>query len=82
MIAVYGPYTYKLTFCDEFTEYKPKSVQGLLFANTYAEAIEKLTNYYGDENIISIDSLIAYEENELLEIKDEYDFNTLVENLS
>ena len=81
MTAIYGPYTYKLTYCDEFTDYKSVAAKGILFANSYVEAVNHLIDYYGDNNIISIDSLIGYEENNLLEIKEDSTFNAILKEL-
>ena len=61
------PTFYKVNFWDGAQLVK---TQGMLFASTYTEAMEKLTNYYGDADINAIEITMA-EENYLFEIKDQ-----------
>lgn len=61
------PTFYKVNFWDGERMVK---TQGMLFASTYTEAMEKLTNYYGDADINAIEITMA-EENYLFETKDQ-----------
>lgn len=60
------PAFYKVSFWDGE---RVKQTQGILFAATFMEATEKLTNYYGDADIDSLEILMT-EENYLLEMND------------
>ena len=61
------PTFYKVNFWDGEQMVK---MQGMLFASTYAEAMEKLTYYYGDADINAIEITMA-EENYLFETMDQ-----------
>ena len=40
---------------DEYNNFKSFYHSGILYADTYVEVIEKLTEYYKEENIVSIE---------------------------
>lgn len=61
------PTFYKVSFWDGEQMVR---AQGLIFASTYVEAMEKLTNYYGDTDINAIEITMA-EENYLFETMDQ-----------
>lgn len=60
------PAFYKVSFWDGE---KVIQTQGILFAATFMEATEKLTSYYGDADIDSLEILMT-DENYLLEMND------------
>lgn len=61
------PVFYKVSFWDGE---KTMQTQGLLFSATFVEATEKITSYYGDTDIDSLEIFMT-EENYLLEIEDQ-----------
>lgn len=59
-------------------QYKEVVRNGVVPANTYVEAIQKIVNYYGDDNIVDIMCLKAVFEGDVFEFenaKNEPDFN-------
>ena len=58
--------------------YKEVIRNGVVPANTYVEAIQKIVNYYGDDNIVDIMRLKAVFEGDVFEFENaenEPDFN-------
>ena len=59
-------------------QYKEVIRNGVVPANTYIEAIQKIVNYYGDDNIVDITRLKAIFEGDVFEFEnaeEEPDFN-------
>ena len=52
---------YQIELCSAFTDYKIVTEEGLLVANTWTEAIERLIGYYGEEELSVIRYLEAFE---------------------
>lgn len=44
---------------DEYNDQKPFYHSGIIYADTYAEAIEKLALYYREDDIISIEQCVC-----------------------
>lgn len=44
---------------DEYNDQKPFHHSGIIYANTYAEMMEKLASYYSEDNIISIEQCVC-----------------------
>ena len=59
-------------------QYKEAIRNGLIPASTYMEAMQRLVNYYGDENIVNIMQLAAALEGDVFEFEnadEDPDFN-------
>lgn len=59
-------------------QYKEVIRNGVVPANTYVEAIQKIVNYYGDDNIVNIMQLTAALEGDVFEFEnanEDFDFN-------
>lgn len=48
------PFTYKVEYCDE-VDYKINMKYGLLYAETYSDAMNQLSDYYGEQSLTHID---------------------------
>ena len=67
-------YSYEVKFYDEIDD-KTKTARGILFANGFSDAVEKLEDYYGSRQIEEIIHLCALCETEVLELsKDTIDY--------
>ena len=44
---------------DEYNDQKPFYHSGIIYANTYAEVMEKLASYYREDDIISIEQCVC-----------------------
>lgn len=53
------PYVFQIEFFPDDEKMKTRKESGLVYADTYAEAVEKITEYYGEEAIVSICSVTA-----------------------
>ena len=56
------------TYCLEYINYEhePKTEWGLLHAESYVEAIELITNHYGEEDIEEITYLAPFTDNSVV----------------
>lgn len=49
-------YVFKINIAgDEYNNFKSFYHSGILYADTYVEVVEKLSEYYKEENIVSIE---------------------------
>ena len=62
------PYVYQIQFMPEHDEgnYKVRKESGIVYADTYADAVEKLTEYYGEESICSFCEITAMDDTPIL----------------
>lgn len=51
-------YNFVVEYWDEMDQ-EPRTESGLVSADSYSEAIEKITEYFGENNIISIKSYVV-----------------------
>lgn len=56
------PYIFQIEFFPDDEKIKTRKESGLVYADTYAEAVEKIAEYYGEEAIVAICSVIALDE--------------------
>lgn len=59
-------YTYEITYLNDKREFTKD--QGIVCATGYSNAVEKIVEYYGEDNIVCFDGLCAQED--LLTIDD------------
>ena len=55
------PFTYKIQFIDELDERRLFNDAGVVYAACYAEAVNMITEYYGEKNIVEIKNLCPLE---------------------
>lgn len=55
-------YAYKVRYVDEFNDYEMTTDRGIVAANSYGEAAEKVVDFYGKDNFCSFEELYACEE--------------------
>lgn len=56
------PFLYQVEFFPDDGEHKVRKESGMVHADTYADAVGQLTEYYGEEAIVSINSITAIDE--------------------
>lgn len=54
------PHKYKITVFDEVNN-KEKIETGIVFATTYSEAVRRLEEYYGEENLSELNYLSGFD---------------------
>lgn len=54
-------YEYELNYYDSDFDEKEKQLHGVVFANSYVEAMTYLTNFYGDDSIVEVKRLFPVE---------------------
>lgn len=62
-------YTYRVKFYDSFDE-KELEKSGVTYGATYSEAVNRIADYYGDDDIIEV-TLRAIDANFVLEMSNE-----------
>lgn len=70
-----GPFTFKITWYSSFDE-KEFTTCGCLFANSYAEAMEKI-EYQFKNCLVSVDHLYGMEESDYIELANEEMMKTI-----
>lgn len=55
-------YIYKIMYVDEMDDYETKTDCGVVSANSYGEAADKIVDFYGKDNFCSFEDLYASEE--------------------
>lgn len=56
------PYVYQIEYFPDDEKHKTHKESGIVHADTYADAVEQITEYYGEEAIVAICSVIALDE--------------------
>ena len=56
------PYVYQIEYFPDDEKHKTHKESGVIHADTYADAVEQITEYYGEEAIVAICSVIALDE--------------------
>lgn len=54
-------YTYEVEYLNEFEDGTPEKDKGVVCALDYSDAVKKIVEYYGEDNIICFDGLCAQE---------------------
>ena len=77
-------YVTEVVWADEFNDYKENTTYSFLCADSYINAIEKLVDYYGNEEMVEV-SLAPFSPDNLLEfdkdVLEEYELFTEVKNV-
>ena len=55
-------FAYKITCVDELDGRKIFRECGVTFADSFTDAMEKIADYYGDKNLVEVESLLALED--------------------